>query len=97
MRTRKEAKNGGSDAESNIIETKWNAKDGQPADGNANIGDEKRVDSWEVGDVSGNETANRIGNTNNRQKERSRLAVDALQVPSHVLRLQTHVKLNYQL
>lgn len=78
--TRKETEDARGDAESNVIGTERNAKDGQTADSNTNIGDEERVNSWEVGDVSGNETADRIGNTNNRKEERSRFFVDALQV-----------------
>lgn len=77
-RTRKESEKGGSHAESDVIITERDAENGHTANSNTDVGNEERVDRWKVGDVSGNETANSVGDTYNGQEEGSRFFVDIL-------------------
>ena len=79
-RTRKEAETARGDAESNVIRTEWHAKNSDATDGDANVGDEQGIDSREVGNVTGYETANSVGDANNREEESGRFFVDTLAI-----------------
>lgn len=78
-RTGEEAKHARGDAESNVVIAERDAEDGHATNGDTDIGDEKRIDGREVGNVAGNETANCIGDANNGQEESGRFFINILE------------------
>ena len=76
--TRKESEEGGSDAETGVIVTEWNAEDGQSTDCDANVGNKERIDNGKIRDVTGDDTTHGVGDSNNWKEEWSSSFVNTL-------------------
>jgi len=77
-RTGKEAETARGDAESDVVVTERHAENGHSTDGDTDVGDEQGIDGREVGNVTGNETTDSVGDANNREEKGSRVSVDTL-------------------